>query len=722
MKIRKRDNRIKEFDKSRIEVAVKNSYLDVFGNEEQFKLDYILLEPMIEKKIEGLEKELVDIEQIQEIIIECLEKLCKQVSKAYSEYREQRERVRVSRHYSNLKRNIIDVKSEENSNANVDENSFTGKELRILETITKQMALDILPYEVRKRHLNTLIYQHDLSKFILGVHNCLFPDYVKCLDKGFSTRQGDTKPAQKYLSACQLIPVILQLQSQIQFGGAGIANFSIHMTKYLKKSIADKCNEVIDIMELGLPKQSELTFKEARELLKNNYKKVEKLINKEVSQAHQALITNLVTLESRSGSQVPFTSINLGLIKEGCEEESAYIIRKFLEELENGVGKWDRTAIFPITIFQCKKGVNKLPSDPYFDLRMYAQRVANKRLYPTFSNLDWSQNKAKNYDEEVQIFGCRTLLTGNVKTGDYAKIGRGNLAPVTMNLPYLALYSNGDVETFFKNLDENLDLAMESLLLRQNIMYKQPPSVAPFMYNNGTILGAEKCVNTVEKALENCSLSIGYIGIAECTKALVGNYHHETKEARELGVKIVKRIREYCDSKKVELDINIGVYPTPSEGLCRTALNAIRRDFGDIEGITDNEYLTNSHHTRVEDGVNVFDKIDIESDYASLCNAGNIFHIEIDGVNYNEKAITKAIDAAMESDIPYVRLSHPIATCMECGYSMPKYMKPCEKCSSDSVENLAIVTGYLTTDISSMNTGKQDEVNKRKLNNLGDDI
>lgn len=718
IKVIKRDGRFKNFSIDRIKLAIRGSYVDVYGDDEGFNEEYIAIINSLSTKIINLNVDTIHIEELQDLLISILSETNADVSKAYSIYRDTRDKARVSNHYAKLRKDIVDAISDENSNANVDENSFTGKELRIVETITKQMGLDILPYEIRKRHNNTMIYQHDLSKLALGVHNCLFPDYVKCLDNGFTTRQGDTKPAQKYLSACQLIPVILQLQSQVQFGGAGIANFSIHMVKYLKKSIADKYNEVVEILELDLPKRHIMSFSEARELLGDNYEKAKRLIDKEAKQGNQALITNLVTLESRSGGQVPFTSINLGLIDLDNPEESEYIIYKFLNELENGIGKWNRTAIFPITIFQLKKGLNKYKDDHYYELRMYAQKVANKRLYPTFSNLDWSQNKATSYDEEVQIFGCRTLMTSNIHKGDYGKIGRGNLTPVTMNLPYLALYSNRIKEKFIDNLYENLELALESLLIRQKIMYQQPPSVAPFMYKNGTILDADKCLNNVEPALKNCSISIGYIGIAECVKVLTGSYHHETEEARKLGVEIVTIIRNFCDKKKEELTLNIGVYPAPAEGLCRTALNAIRRDFGQIDGVTDNEYITNSHHTRVEDGVPVFKKIEIESEYAPLANAGNIFHIEIDGVNYNEKAITKAIDVAMESDIPYVRLSHPIATCMKCSYSMPKYMKPCEKCGSDNVENLAIVTGYLTTDIENMNPGKRDEVEKRKLNSV----
>ena len=717
IKIIKRDGREKSFNSTRIQYVIDSASLEVGKYNENDTLG-VDIANAIEDYLEDNNIKCISVEEVQDLIISHLQQEDKEVAKAYKKYREERERIRVLKHYEVMKKSIIDINSDENSNANVDENNFSGKELRILESVTKDMGLDLLPDELKKRHLNTMIYQHDFAKFVLGVHNCLFPDYVSCLEKGFETRQGDTKPAQKYLSACQLIPVILQLQSQEQFGGAGIANYSIHMVKYLKMSIASKVKEVAEILELDIKVPELLRFREAEILLGNQYHKAKKLIDKEVVQAHQALITNLVTLQSRSGGQVPFTSINLGLIDYKNADESAYMIEMFLNELDKGIGKKDRTAIFPITIFQVKKGLNRYPTDPYYYLRMLAQKVSNKRLYPTFSNLDWSQNKASNVDEELQMMGCRTIITNNIHTGDYAKIGRGNLAPSTMNLAYLSLYSNRDIDTFFNNLDENLELAMKGLLLRYDIMTSQSPKVAPFMYGNRTILGAENCKDTVEPALKNCSLAIGYVGLAECLYALTGKYHSESKEVQQLGIKIVKRIREFCDIKKQELNMNIGVYPAPAEGLCKTGMDAIKRDFGDVKGITDNEYLTNSHHTRVEDGVSVFEKIDIESEYAKYCNGGNIFHIEIDGVNYNEKAITKAIDYAMDKDIPYIRLSHPIATCMDCSFSMPKYMSPCEKCNSENVENLAIVTGYLTTDISNMNKGKQDEISKRKLNKL----
>ena len=304
----------------------------------------------------------------------------------------------------------------------------------------------------------------------------------------------------------------------------------------------------------------------------------------------------------------------------------------------------------------------------------------------------------------------------NIFEQNYNKMGRGNNLPVTINLPYLALESKGDEEQFFSKLNEILHYARKSLLIRYNIMINQKPTVAPFMYGNNTIMDSSECINNVENALKNNSLAIGYIGVAECTKVLTGHYHCETKEAQELGVKIVKRIRDYCDECTKNDKLNFVTYASPSEGFCEQALQGIRREFGIIEGVSDKEFITNSHHCPVQLGVPIVKKVDVESEYAKLSNGGNIFHIEVDGVNYNQNAITKAIDYALDKDIPYIRISHPIATCMDCSYSVGAFMETCEKCGGDNIENLAIVTGYLTTDKRQMNKGKRDEVSKRELN------
>lgn len=722
VKVIKRDGRIKDFDKNRIKTAIQRATDEVCTNKnivDDKSNNHLWLDVLVDKiqaRIKTSYTDNIHIEEIQDIIIDELYNADKLIAKSYKEYRDKRERIRISNYTLKLKNEIIETTSTENSNANIDENNFGGKELRIVETIEKNMANNTLPKDIVELNDKTILKQHDYPKTVLGMHNCLLLDYPKLLHNGFSTRQGDTKPANSYQSACQLLAVIIQTQSLDQFGGCGLMNFSIYMIPFLKKTIAKEVSKVVDILDLNIEVPKELSFLEARELLGDKYLKAKKLIDKSVEQAHQALITNLVTLQSRSGHQLPFSSINLGLIDWENEEESAYIIEGFLKELYKGIGKRNRTAIFPITCFQVKKGVNRFPNDKYYNLRMLAQKVLHKRLYPTIVNCDWSGNKASCWEEEMNIMGCRTMTGFNIFKQNYNKLGRGNNLPVSINLPYLALECDGNVDKFFDRLNGILDCAKRSLLIRYDIMKKQKPSVAPFMYGNQTIMDADKCTTKTEKALRNNSLAIGYIGVAECVKALTGYYHCENKESENLGVKIVKTIRDYCDKCVQEEGLNFVTYASPSEGYSEQALQGIRKQFGIIEGVSDKEYITNSHHCPVELGVPVFKKIDVESRFAKYANGGNIFHIEVDGANYNEKAITKAIDYALEKDIPYIRISHPIATCMDCGYSIGAFMNKCEHCGSENVENLAIVTGYLTTDKKHMNLGKQDEVNRRELN------
>ena len=311
---------------------------------------------------------------------------------------------------------------------------------------------------------------------------------------------------------------------------------------------------------------------------------------------------------------------------------------------------------------------------------------------------------------------CRTMLGYNRFTGDYNREGRGNLFPTTVNLPYIALEQGGDIDKFFVRLQEVLEEVHKFSLLRYDIIKSQKPSVAPFIRDNNTMIGGQLCKEDLEEQMKHGTIAYGLIGIAETCKVLTGYYHNQSEEAQKLGLKIVKLFKDYADKCSEEDNLNYSVYFAPAEGYCYKGLQIIRDKFGIIEGVTDKEYLTNSVHVPVSEGENVFKKIDIESEYAKYGLGGNIFHIEVDGVNYNKEAVTQALDYALDHDLPYIRISHPIATCMDCGFTIGKYMQPCEKCGSTNVENLAIVTGYLSTDISHMNKGKQAEVKDRKLN------
>ena len=719
MYVLKRDGITKGFDFNRIENAIRNSYLDVYENLNDSHNEEI--NNVVENVLEVLnssEGEIIDVEKIQDVVIQCLSAVNKDVSSSYDYYRKERARIRTKGYLDNIRNNIITKISTANSNANVDENNAGGKELRIVETITEEMADNLLPQDILYYKRKGILKIHDYSKFILGVHNCLNLDYVSLLEKGFKTRQAETKPSKSYQTACQLLAVMMQSQSLDMFGGVGLINYSIHMTKYLKMTISTEVQYISEIMDLNLDVPELLRLKDAKVLLNNDalYNKLYNKINKILKQAHQALITNLVTLQSRSGHQLPFSSINLGLIDWENEEESAIIIENMLNEINQGIGKRNRTAIFPILCFQIKTGVNRYPSDKYYYLRMLAQKVSHNRLYPSFVNCDWKGNVVKEIDDEMNLMGCRTMLGKNIKTGSYSKMGRGNNFPTTINLPYLALLSKKNGLDFYTLLDEMFDKVEEIFNIRWDIMRKQPPTLAPFMYQNHTILGAEKCKDTVEPALENNTFGIGFIGIEETVKVLTGYFRHESEEARNLGLQIVKRFRAKTDALTQKYQLNFATYFTPSEGFSEQSRNHIYRDFGIVEGVTDKDYITNSVMCLMDSGLNVFKKIDIEGEYGLLGNGGEIFHYEVDGSNYNEKAVTKVIDYAFDHDIAYLRISHPIDTCMECGYRENNLMEYCGVCGSSNVENLAIVTGYLSSDVKFMNKGKQDEVNRRKVN------
>lgn len=402
MKIIKRDLREKEFDRNRIENAIEMAQKDVDKNDETLA---IRIADMIEDYIEENQLESMTVEEIQDLVIEYLKQEDIEIALAYQEYRNERERVRTANLAMKLKKEIIDTFSTENSNANIDENNFGGKELRILEELEKVMADNTLPKDLAELNKKTILKQHDYAKTVLGMHNCLNLNYPPLLKNGFETRQADTKGANSYNTACQLLAVMIQTQSLDQFGGCGLMNFSIYMIPYLKKTISQYTKEVADILDLHVEINKEISFNESREILGSHFEKAKKLIDKNISQSHQALITNLVTLQSRSGHQLPFSSINLGLIDWDNEEESAIIIENFLHELDKGIGKLDRTAIFPITCFQVKGGVNRYPTDKYYYLRLLAQKVSHHRLYPTIVNCDWSQNKATNWESEMNLMG-----------------------------------------------------------------------------------------------------------------------------------------------------------------------------------------------------------------------------------------------------------------------------------------------------------------------------
>lgn len=742
----KRDGKEVVFDRSKIYLAILAAMNDCkVKNAEQAAL--IVLDKVIDD-INTLDVKLISVEKIQDIVENALMDLNKKVAKAYHDYRQQRsfERDKNSKLYKEFKE-VVECKDVKNANANVDEYSFGGRKFEAAGILHKKIALDELPKRVSEAHINNIVYQHDLDSHSTGMHNCLNCNLSKLLSQGFSTRNGDCRPANSINTAMQLVAVIFQIQSQEQFGGVGSIHidydlapyvkksFKKHLLKNLKRSILRESliNKIINCNDLVRPedKYREKIISIFEDLNGDfrNFKAFELAwnyaiedLNEEGKQSAQALYHNLNTLESRPGSQVPFTSINFG---RDISVEGRLVSRWLLNASIEGIGKFNRTSIFPISIFQYKKGVNDRPGTPNYDL--FHDLVLNsisKRIYPNIVNCDWSQNieEKDNPDTYMATMGCRTLIGYDEYGLGYNKQGRGNACPVTIILPKLALQAEGDESKFYELLDEALDIAEEGLLARFEQICKQHPSSARFMYGNGTIVDAEKCIDNVWESQKHNTLGVGYLGMHEACVVLYGKGFYEDNETLKKAMKIQQYMADRVKEMRRKHHLNFSQYASPSENLCYTAMQKLKNEFGEIKGVTDREYLTNSHHVPVFAEVPIFKKLKIESNFCKNPQAGCITYIELDGSVYNNLAsLEQIINYAMNLDIPYLALNIPLDMCEACGYQDEINQDTCPKCGSNKIQRLRRVTGYLTTDYRKFNKGKQQEVEMRVKHNYDRD-
>ena len=675
----------------------------------------------------------MSVEQIQDLVEQYLMKSERpDVAKAYILYREQRnkERIRNSKLVSAImKRN--DATAVENANANVDEKSFSGREKEASSDVQKIVALDYtLSPEVAQAHKDMLLYQHDLEKTNIGMHNCLFIDFKKLFEEGFVTRNGDIRTPGSFSSACQQTAVIFQCQSQVQFGGVGTVHIDYDLAPFVKKSFYKHMhNYLTDVEDYSdanadaILAQHEPISIDNEELrgMPDAYNYAIKQLEREGKQAAEAMYHNLNTLESRAGSQVPFTSINFG---RDTSTEGRYVSRKMLEASLSGIGKHHLTPIFPISIFQYKQGCNANPEDPNYDLKQLALQSLSKRIYPNFVNCDYSQanEDLDNPDTFYATMGCRTAIGYDRHSKTYNRVGRGNLVPNTMILPKLGIEygiclgkrSEPDLDGFWSAFEDLLMLCEQGLLERFDIMVNQPPESAPFMYQNGTMMDAQKCKMSNYEALKHGTLAMGYIGIAEMCQALFGKNHAEDEEVRAFALKVVKRINEYAKEASERHDLNFSCYATPAEGLCHTALKGLRKQYGIIPKVTDKEFLTNSHHVPVWQEISIFKKLEIEAPFCKYPTGGCITYVELDSTFVkNTKAIEQIIDYAFKTlDIPYLAFNFPIDSCLSCGHQ-GEFNDACPECGSTNIQQLRRVTGYLTTDYRNFNQGKQQETEYR---------
>lgn len=581
------------------------------------------------------------------------------------------------------------------------------------------------------------------------MHNCLTIPFDKLLKEGFKTRQTDVRPANSLNTAMQLVAVIFQLQSLQQFGGVSASHLDWTMVPYVRKSFykhygdgLKHIQEIDAVCNMEKDDAENISIEDKRyRFYPRVYKYALEMTTKECYQAVEGMYHNLNTLQSRSGNQLPFTSINYGT----CTEPEGRMVTKAILDLSiKGLGKFGRTSIFPCGIFQYMKGVNDKPGTPNYDLKQLALKSTSKRLYPNYANVDWSGNAGYDKNDPNTYFstmGCRTANGLDINGLGQLKDGRGNICPVTIILPTiamevkLALDKLGDVQDhltkherymheFLVKLDQKLFEAKDMLIERFNFIASQNAASAKFMYENGTMAGYVPEEGIIS-ALKHGTLSLGQLGVAEALQILIG-CDHTTQEGMKYAKEIEALYKKRCAEFKQEYHLNFGVYYTPAESLCYTAFNKWKDKYGDYEGVTyyydkdgnrvDKLFFTNSMHVPVYHKLSPFEKIDIESQLTGYSSAGCITYIEVKhDIIHNIEALEKMVDYAMEKDIPYFAINLPNDMCNDCGYT-GLIGNNCPKCGSEDISRLRRVTGYLTGDYkSAFNLGKQVETEQRVI-------
>ena len=751
LQVIKRDGRIVDFDVYKISEAVLKAFKDVKGETSISDEEVASNIAFRVAKICGNRNKNYHVEEIQDFVEELLMEYRKDVAKSYILYRNDRNKAREKN--SALIKTVkekLSATNVQNQNANVDEKSFGGRIGEASSAVLKQLALDeYMPATTRNNHLNNRSYTHDLDHWVPGDHNCLSIPFDDLLANGFNTRQTDVRGAQSVGTAFQLVAVIFQLQSLQQFGGVSATHIDWTMVPYVRKSfykhyrngmkyIKEADKDFIFADDIGLEKEMAVDFSiedECYTVWNETYKYAMDMTIKEVYQAVEAMYHNLNTLQSRSGNQLPFTSINYGT----CTLPEGRLITKALLDISiKGIGKIYKTSIFPCGIFQCKKGVNRKPGDPNYDLYRLGLYSTATRLYPNYANCNWSGNAG--YDENdprtyFSTMGCRTANGWDINGFGQLKDGRGNIAPATIILPTLAMealeemhesmkpgeeegydshsnYTEVLIDIFMHILDNVIHETKDGLLARFEWICSQSPDSAKFMYENNLMAGYIP-EEGIRSALKHGTLAIGQLGLAETLQILIGCDHTEER-GMELAKRIEQLFKDRCAEFKEEYKLNFGVYFTPAENLCYTAMTKFKEKYGVIPNVSDKEFFTNSIHVPVWKEISPFDKIDIESQLTGYSSAGCITYVELDaGVKHNVDALETIVNYAMDHDIPYFAVNVPNDTCLECGFT-GEFNDCCPICGSKNIQQLRRVTGYLTGDYkTAFNIGKQKESEMR---------
>ncbi|SHJ61164.1 anaerobic ribonucleoside triphosphate reductase [Paramaledivibacter caminithermalis] len=779
-KIKKRDGRIINFIPEKITAAIYKA-AKVVADKEGSEASYDIAEKLTQRVVALLNKkysnEIPTVEQVQDAVVKVLiESGHAKTSQEYILYRAERTRIRETK--TRLMKTIetITLKDANESdtkreNANIDGNTAMGTMLQYGSTVSKEFCKShMLKPKHAFAHDNGDIHIHDLDFFNMGTLTCTQIDILKLFKNGFSTGHGFLREPQDIMSYAALAAIAIQSNQNDQHGGQSIPTFDYGLAPGVKKTyrrlyienmikalvlnfdLEDEeaksiASEIVEKSEKA--SEEELRLKESDKykaeeisILKDRLNindveaaKIQKFVTKHTYketdrrtyQAMEAFIHNLNTMHSRAGAQVPFSSVNFGT---DTSEEGRMVIRNLLLATEAGLGNGE-TPIFPILIFKVKEGINYNVGDPNYDLFKLSCRVSAKRLFPNFSFLDAPFN-AQYYVEgrpetEATYMGCRTRVIGNVYDKSREIVtGRGNISFSSINLPRLGIkygqITNGtpDIRGFFEDLDSKVDLLIDQLMERLQVQQSKKVKNFPFLMGQGVWIDSDKLSweDSLSEIIKHGTLTVGFIGLAECLKALIGKHHGESEEAQELGIRIVKFMRDKLDANSQKYKLNFSLIATPAEGLSGRFTRLDKKMFGVLKDINDRDYYTNSFHIPVYYKISAFDKIKLEAPYHELTNAGHITYIELDGnPSDNLEAFETVVRAMHEAGIGYGSINHPVDRDPVCGYNgvIHNVCPRCGRTEADGIkfERIRRITGYLVGTIDRFNDAKLAEVKDR---------
>lgn len=762
--ITKRDGRTVHFDINKIASAIEKAFAATIG-----KKDYAICLALAQEVSDIFEEKQIDsptVEQIQDTVERVLINHGHvRTAKAYILYRAERTRVRNMN--DRLMKTFEDITYKDatdsdikRENANIDGNTAMGSMLKYGSEGAKHFYESyVLNPAHSEAHRNGDIHIHDLDFYTLTTTCCQI-DLIKLFHDGFSTGHGVLREPNDIASYASLACIAIQSNQNDQHGGQSIANFDYGLApgvaKTYKKRYRSNLTSLIEVMDCAahakktkeifqtltaenliptLDGSQAYTEREKELLLEADVpeeildkiqsfsaKKATEETDKATYQAMEALLHNLNTMHSRAGAQTPFSSINYGM---DTSTEGRMVMKNMLLVTEAGLGNGE-TAIFPIQIFRVKDGVNFNPGEPNYDLFKLSCRVSAKRLFPNFSFQDAPFNlqyyKEGHPETEIAYMGCRTRVIGNVSDPEREiTYGRGNLSFTSINLPRIAILANKNIDWFFSELDRKIDLVVEQLLERFEIQAKKKVHNYPFLMGEGVWIDSEKLNydDEVREVLKHGTLSVGFIGLAEALKALLGVHHGESEIAQNLGLDIIGHMRKRMDDLSAETHLNFSLLATPAEGLSGRFVRMDRERFGSIEGVTDREYYTNSFHIPVYYPISAYKKIQLEAPYHELTNAGHITYIELDGdPSTNLDAFEKVIRYMKAQGIGYGSINHPVDRDPVCGYN-GIIGDTCPKCGRSETDGeygfqrIRRITGYLVGTLDRFNNAKRAEVRDR---------